>query len=376
MPNIGQWVSEVKADLKKRVKPASDPAVMATLRTKVAPNVSARENLAELQKMKEEKDPSKRMLLCETFLKRFSANPDPVVKKACAEVEDLLAQAHKEWGVEEAKKAYLLQMQKKADPDYNPDNKYDLKHTSERSQEAAKGDLSDKTGSGLSEAEVLAAQTYSLSDFSYINPAVANQKDKARKARDFRPKTDWMDANLPSVKPAATTQGPVDPDKKRPIPLNVRTAMRDQKRQELYEEGALHAGMLMEALKKLPKAEARIYRGRCMRPQDFAREYQVGKAFAYESFASTSTDEEVARAFSLGLNPQSSPPEDATVAVIVEAQVYDARDIEELSKAAGEQERLVLPGSTLRVDSIEDDTPSRSARIKAFKRVKCTQVFK
>ncbi|MEI9976350.1 MAG: hypothetical protein WDO73_32440 [Ignavibacteriota bacterium] len=99
-------------------------------------------------------------------------------------MEDLLAVARKEWGVEEAKKAYLLQAKKKADPQYNPGNKYDLQamRTDVNSES-----LKDKTKSGLGKGEVAAIKTFTGDDYRYINPAVANQKDKADKPAD------WMD---------------------------------------------------------------------------------------------------------------------------------------------------------------------------------------
>src|SRR5215831_1462144 len=119
---FGAWLDSVKVSLKAAV---SNPA-------------------KDLSEIKAEKDPAKQIKLCEDYLKTHAD-----MKNECDLVEEFLAAAKKEWGVAQAKKAYLLQAQGKADDELNPDNKFDLKHLTTKARIAAQGDLTDKTGHGM-----------------------------------------------------------------------------------------------------------------------------------------------------------------------------------------------------------------------------------
>jgi hypothetical protein len=303
---------------------------------------------AAVVRIKQEQKPAVRKKLCDDFLK---SNAE--FGKECAEIEDVMAQAWKEMGVEEAKNAYLLQAQGKADPKYNPANQYDLKNLTGKAKTAAKGDLTDVTGSGLSGPEVSAIKTFTADDYKYLNPAVANQKDKADKP------SDWMDVNKPT--------GMSDEDWKK-------------KKKELYEEGALHAGVMMEGLKKMKAQGKMIYRGFRISPADFASKFAVGKALdPTETFQSTSTDEVVAYGFSAGNKKTAA---DQTTAVVLQAQLFDGRDIEKLSVYKSEKEILTLPGTVYEVISISDmpsgkrQSDPEAPQATAWKIVNATQKFK
>ena len=70
---------------------------------------------------------------------------------------------------------------------------------------------------------------------------------------------------------------------------------------------------------------------------------------------SQSTSKDTARDFASGKTGQ--PKDDATVSVFSIAKITDARDIMALSVVGdAEQELLLLPGSKLVVEKIEDDT--------------------
>jgi hypothetical protein len=191
----------------------------------------------DLQAIKAEKDPAKQIKLCENYLKTHAD-----MKNECDLVEEFLAAANKEWGVAQAKKAYLLQAQGKADDELNPENKFDLKHLTTKAKTAAQGDLTDKRGHGMDEAEVAAVKTFTAQDYKYLNPAVANQKDKDKEKYP----TDWMDTY--QEKPGLKTKEEIE-------------AEWPAKKKELYEEGALHAGVMMEGLKKITAKGVKIYRG-------------------------------------------------------------------------------------------------------------------
>jgi hypothetical protein len=124
-----------------------------------------------------------------------------------------------------------------------------------------------------------------------------------------------------------------------------------------YEEGALHAGMIAEAFKKLPKVKRTLYRGARMSPEEFRQTYSVGQQITYEAFVSQSTDQKTARNYANG-DPTPDLPHNATASVYVIATVDNARDIRAISVYEGdltEEELLVPPGTKLSVDSITDD---------------------
>jgi hypothetical protein len=310
----------------------------------------------DLHAIKAEKDPEQQVKLCKAFLTNHAA-----YKNECDLVEEFFAAAHKEVGVQRAKKAYMLQMKGQADDEYNPENKFDLKHLTGQSKTALGGDLSDVTGHGMDEAEVAAIKTFTAQDYQYLNPAVANQKNKPDKPDD------WMDTykEKPSI---LKSQEQID-------------AEWPEKKKQLYEEGALHAGVIMEGLKKLEAKGGMIYRGFRISPDEFQEKFTVGALLdPTETFQSTSTDPDKAWEFSMGSN-KTLP--DQTVAVVLEAQLFNGRDIAALSLINSEKEILTLPGTVYKILSIGDMAPEKqigrptgAPRATAYKTVKATQIFK
>jgi hypothetical protein len=123
----------------------------------------------------------------------------------------------------------------------------------------------------------------------------------------------------------------------------------------LYEEGAMHAGMLHEALQKLKKdkkiyREADLFRGTRITPADLAK-LSVGSAYPFENFTSLSTDESVARRFAAGFG--STVAADRTVSVVFKVRLK-GWDIRNFSALGGENELLIEP-SQCKITAIEDD---------------------
>lgn len=313
------WVGSVKSAMKSSKGGKPDPGAAAKVTDLAQDGVTAKA-AADLKAIQALPNASARKPQLETFIQRY-----PALHAECAKAEDLLAQAMKEIGVEQAKKAYLLQAQGKADPTYNPNNKYDLKNLTAKAKGAAKGNLTDVTGSGLSKPEVAAIKTFTADDYKYLNPAVANQKDKADKP------SDWMDSNRPK---------------------NMSDEDWAKKKKHLYEEGALHAGVMMEGLKKMKAQGPTIYRGFRISPTDFASKYKKGgRLDPTETFQSTSTDEAVAYKFSAG-NDKTAPTQ--TTAVVLQAQLFDGRDIAKLSVYKSEKEILTLPGTVYEIEDVTE----------------------
>jgi len=307
--------------------------------------------LKRIEEIKAEKDLQKRIDLCEAFLQE-----DPNLLPYHDKVEDILAEARKQWGVDQAKAAYAAQMKGQAHtgddktPAYNPGNKFAPKNLQEKDKIFDNQKVKDlMRTTGLTEGEVLAIRAYTASNYKYINPAIANQKDRTDKP------SDWMDIqNRPDPSKAKT------PQEKRHLEADLKRyeeglAKDKGSKKGLYEEGALHAGMMAEAFKKLPRKTGSLYRGARMTPKAFTDAYSKGKLITYEAFVSQSTSADVARGFANG-GGDFAPPDDATTSVFVEAQITDGRDLTELSVyGAGEAEWLLPPGTKLIVESIQDD---------------------
>lgn len=324
----------------------------------------------EFFQLKNEKDAARRAQLCEAFL---AAHADHGAE--CAQVEDLYAEARKTASVAEAKKAYEAQMKEDASSPYNPGNQFGPKHRDDKEKAtiinaAALKKFAQKYK--LEEAEVLAIRTYTAADYKYINPAVANQKDHPERQKlgaDGKPIA-WMDA-----------QHRPDPSKAKNETerKQLQKALEDYeagRKRSLQEEGALHAGMVMEAFKKLPKKQGTLYRGARMNLARFNSEYSVGKQIPVEAFMSQSVSKDVARGFADG-GGNVKLADDATISVFVECAVLDARDISEMSiYGANEAEWLLPPGGKLVVDAIDDDSVKNPGVPKAtsWKKVRMRQV--
>ncbi|MCE9661716.1 MAG: hypothetical protein K8R60_24595 [Burkholderiales bacterium] len=324
----------------------------------------------EFLQLKNEKDVVKRIRFCEAFL---GAHADHGAE--CAQVEDIYAEAKKAWGVAEAKKAYEAQMKEDASSPYNPGNKFGPKHREANEKDRILDPVKLKEFAKkykLEEAEVLAIRTYTAADYKYINPAVANQKDHPERQKlgaDGKPIA-WMDAQHrpdPSKAKNATEKKQLE---------KALAEYEASKKKSLQEEGSLHAGMVMEAFKKLPKKAGTLYRGARMNLQRFNSEYAVGKQIPVEAFISQSVSQDVARGFADGGGNVVLPP-DATVSVFVEVDVHDARDISEMSiYGATEAEWLLPPGGKLVVDAIAEDPVKNAGHPAAtvWKKVRMRQV--
>jgi hypothetical protein len=254
------------------------------------------------------------------------------------------------YSLELNKKAYLEQMKKIASPELNPNHKFDPKLMDQWADIVS--DLKDHTGNGLSEAEVLAIRVYTSNNYKYLNPAVANQRD-----RKDRPK-DWMDTqNKPGeaqARSALTKEGNPNPSQEQ-IEAKTKELVDEYEKhgkQTRYEEGSLHAGMIMEAFKKLPAEEKTLYRGARMTPARFQSEFEGKKTIEYEAFASKSEDKDKARGFANGID---GAPADATVSVFIEALAYEARNIQKISLLKGEKEFLLEAESIFDVVEIRDE---------------------
>ena len=254
-------------------------------------------------------------------------------------VEDLEAQAFAEQGKLKASDVYLKDMKDQSIQQMNP------QFTHDASASVAAGKATKAPGAnaesvalakkyGLSEAEILAVKTYSASDYTYINPATANNDA-------------WMKGMF-----SKSSDG------------ELRTKKLD---------GALQAGMLMQAFAKMEVKKGTTYRGTRLSPAEFDDQYVKRKTVRFDAFASSALEAKVARDFA---NGKGKPRPDQTVSVFLEVEVVNGRDLRQLSVFGySEAEWLLMPGATFTIDRIEDDpqhdvgTPTATA----WKKVKLKQ---
>lgn len=185
---------------------------------------------------------------------------------------------------------------------------------------------------GLSEGELAAIKIFTASDYTYINPATAND-DK------------WMKGQTGGHKTL------------RPTPKGLKMQKElDKRLRERKEQGALHAGMMMKAAAKLPPVATQAYRGARMTMTEFDDRYSLTKPTVYNSFVSSAMTEAPARNFANGIG-EVTPRADQTVSVMCIFSVTNGRDISELSVMGSlEKEVLLLPGATFQVSKIESPT--------------------
>jgi hypothetical protein len=250
-----------------------------------------------------------------------------------AELEDELTELKKRWGKDKSKEKYRDDYFKKGDEGGMIN--LDSGAAGVLKTPTMQAKLKEAKSLGLTEAEFVAIVTYSMQDFSYINPAVANHKDKGKG-------DGWMKAATGEKrgKPEVFDEG----DK------NTKGS-----KASLYEEGAMHAGMLMEGLQKLKEhkkvyREADLFRGTRISPKDLTG-LKVGGAYPFENFTSLSTDESVARSFAAGFG--STVAEDRTVSVVFKVRMK-AWDISLFSALPKEKELLIQP-SECTITAIDDD---------------------
>jgi hypothetical protein len=203
----------------------------------------------------------------------------------------------------------------------------------------------------ITEAEVKAIRAFTADYFYWINPATANQQthtSRRKLDKDGNP-VDWMDkANK----------------------LDVSTKEDRAKKKTLMDEGALHSGVLILALRKLPAAPTPqiTYRGLRITQKEFEEDYIIGNLIPITVLQSSSKYETKAIHFA------RQQDDDNPIRVVMAIVIADARDINELSIIPGEGELLIMPGGKLRVDEITEDA-SRAPRGGKWFNVKATQIL-
>lgn len=261
---------------------------------------------------------------CEAFLEKF-----PEARAQCAEIEDVLAAARLKVTKLQAEEIYLKDLRNEGDAPLDVVEDHKLAYSGEFTEDYVAA-LMEKTK--LSEAEILAIRVFTTDEYKTINPVVANQKDqKAYSTSDKDKKTPWLDTYV------------------RGKNKNASEEQIEALKKKYMDSGGAHAGMIHQALLKLPKVKGTVYRGQRLTESEFKSFYGKGEV-KIEAFQSQSTSLAQARDFAF-FPPDPNLAKDKVICVIAEASVKDARDIRDMSALKKEEELLLLPGSVLKVVS-------------------------
>lgn len=187
------------------------------------------------------------------------------------------------------------------------------------SQDSEAGKLAAKHG--LTVAEMAAIYAYTAEDFRYMNPTLANNMT-------------WLEG---AMGPMATTAA---------------------KQQKAREEGWAHARFAIKGLKKLPDWQGTTYRGAGFKEEDIAKHFPVGGTIEMEAFKSSSTNIATAAHFA------STNTGKDEVSVINRLQLTKGKDIKALSRSPKEEEIMIMPFSTFRVQRVRDRTATGGFRYK------------
>jgi hypothetical protein len=193
----------------------------------------------------------------------------------------------------------------------------------------------------LTAAEIAAIRTYSFPDYGYIVPASGNSRDYVQQG--------LAKSKDPALKRLAASS------------KDINMAMK---------EGAMHTGVLMQALGKLPPWKGKAFRGERLTEAAFNTRYEIGKVISgvtnesgapargYElnRFGSASRERSVADKYSRGRGSGDQEiADDQTVSVVLELELTNARDIEKLSGSPNkEAEVLTLPGAKFAITAVLD----------------------
>lgn len=170
----------------------------------------------------------------------------------------------------------------------------------------------------LSEAEIAAIRTYTMADYKYINPATASNLG-------------WLKGNMAKAGSA----------------FNASAGEKT-----LLEEGRMQAGMLKDAVTKLPAWSGTLYRGERLTAKQFKERYEGKSEYEQVAFGSASKVFSIGQKFANGEGDEA-PGDDQTISVFVYFHVTSGRDISKLSAVGSEDEVSIVGGTRFAVDRIE-----------------------
>jgi hypothetical protein len=205
---------------------------------------------------------------------------------------------------------------------------------------------------GLSKGEIAAIATFTVQDYRYINPATANSMDWMRAANE-----DPID----KANPTADDKAALKKSFKEVKLGNARERMqaRNKDLATMREEGALHAGVAVQGLLKMPVWRGTTWRGESMTKEKFEAQFAPNPNGRFRvvkprtdprpNISSTTKVFQTALAFVTMI--ARCPP--GGYRVIWQYELNNGRDIEPLSLNKHETEVATLPGAEFGILSAE-----------------------
>ncbi len=297
--------------------------------------------------------------MCEHWLKRHQ-DGDPAL---VALIEDIYAEARRDYGRGLAQQRYLVDLDDRVAGSPTPFTQqigselgrkgaqlanHGARQTDQLRTKHAKQVSALAKSAGLTQAEITAIVAYTAADYLYINPAVANSRG-------------WLAGQQEAIKGKLAKNG---------------KSSDNMDQDQMFAEGATHAGVAMQALAKMPVMKGTVYRGARMSEAAFKATYVGRTQIVYHAFTSTTYDKKSCDLYARG-GGDKPPAKDQTVSVKCILEVTDARNVELLSEAMDEKEWLLLPGATFTITKIEDDPvqdPGLDPKATAWKIVRMRQV--
>jgi hypothetical protein len=170
----------------------------------------------------------------------------------------------------------------------------------------------------LTEAEITAIRTYTMSDYKYINPSTASN-------------VGWLRGNMAKAGSA----------------FNAAAGEK-----ALLSEGRMQAGMMVDAVSKLPLWSGTLYRGERVSAKQFNERYAGKSEYPQNTFGSASKNFSTAQKFANG-EGDDTPGTDQDISVFIYYHVTNGRDISKLSAVGSEGEVSILPGTRFKVDQMD-----------------------
>ena len=203
---------------------------------------------------------------------------------------------------------------------------------------------------GLTSGEVAAIRVYTMSDYIYINAAMAGTEKET-----IIPEGEGRESELVAGGHRAKKKNEKLVEER--IAQAKDPSLKGQNPKLLAAEGAAHAGMVVSALSKLPKYDDPVYRGMRLSHSEFG-DYFGTRITSRPQFSSASKEQAVAQSYANGTGGDVRPRPDQTVSVICKIFTDNARDVEKLSAAMkNEKEVLFFPGAKfLIIDVSSEDT--------------------
>ena len=301
-------------------------------------SIAIRQSLAKIQD------------LCEVFLRNYRTTEDSKRKQQIYVIQDLSNAAELEWGQISAQARSLAAVKDPSGSTAARNLYFLAQFLGENPIESAQKQMAERFAQeyGLEPIDLTAIKLFSMDDYKYINPAIANDADWATKQIERIKLRDEASIRLDKYI-EDTIKGKSG---SLPEPRNLPQERKDERLRIMREEGAHLAALVNRALNKLPALKpTTVYRGARMSPQEFEKVYgRSGEKAGVTKYShSSTTNLETSQEYAARPAAQGRLNPDQTLSVLCMLNVKSARNIRDISMLPTEDEVVVLTGTKFKV---------------------------